>query len=109
MDKLRERVGDMLDRFGLDGQILENWKREWQSPIVCPPMPDERSWSPDVRVYERPRLDIEVDRDQLRDLMIDHLDTLERVLGEKLSLLRRTQASTLGESTMEQRTLIRTS
>ena len=108
MDKLRERVGDMLDRFGLDGQMLETWKPEWQAHLVCPPIP-KSSNRPALRSYRAPQLDIWGNLDRLRDLMMDHLDTLERVLGEKLSSLRGTQASTRGESTMAQRTLIRTS
>jgi len=109
MNRLRERVGDMLDRFGLDGQMLENWKREWQEHIVCPPMPEERPWRPDVRIYERPRLDIEMNLERFRDLMMGHLDTLEKVLNERLSALRSTQASMPGESTSDRRALLQTS
>jgi hypothetical protein len=91
MDQLRKRVGDMLDRFGLDGQTLESWKREWQDRIVCPPMTDDRN-RPQTQALERPRLDVPLNAGRLRGLMMDHLDTLERVLREKLSAVGSSQA-----------------
>ena len=108
MDGLRERLEAMLDRFGLDGWALENWKRDWQDHVVCLPTSGE-SYRPDMRSDRAPQVEIRMNPDRLRDLMTDHLDTLEQVLAEKLSAPRSTQASALGESTIDQRTLIRTS
>lgn len=89
MDDLRERVGDMLDRFGLNGRTLEKWKREWQDRIACPPTPDGQR-RPESRNFERPQLKFQLNVDRIRDVMTDHLDTLEQVLTDKLSVLQST-------------------
>ncbi|MFB6285808.1 MAG: hypothetical protein ABEK03_04425 [Candidatus Bipolaricaulia bacterium] len=90
VDRLRKRVGEMLDRFGLDGETLESWKREFQNQLTCPPMPDQ---GPNSGDRERSRLQLELNVDRIRGLMMDHLDALERVLDKKLSVLRGAQAS----------------
>jgi len=104
VDRLRERVGEMLNRFGLDGETLEGWKREFQTHITCPPMPDQ---GPNAGNRERPRLQLNADR--LRGLMMDHLEALERVLEKKLSVLRGAQAGAPDITPTERRSLFRPS
>ncbi len=92
VERLRERVGETLNRLGLDEQALESWKRAWQDRIQCAPTPDQERNSGD-QDRERPQLQLQLNVDRLRGLMTDHLETLERVLEKKLSVISGAQAS----------------
>ena len=96
MEQLRDRMGEMMDRFGIDGRMLPELKEEWEAHVVCPPQQGER---PQLGV----RLNVNVER--IRDLMIDHLDTLEKVLREKLSAMS-AQASASSLDVPVRRTLL---
>ncbi len=91
LEQLRERVGQMLDRFGLDGPMVEGWKRKWREHVVCPPTPED-AYRSERRVLEQPRLGGPMNVDRLRGLIMDRLDILERVLREKLSAVGGSQA-----------------